>query len=437
MKREGYIIEEIIDWGNLQDSFDTVVRGSYRKRTREGKWLLKHRDAFLLDIKQQIENADIKFHPWHERIIKEGRKLRNIQVFCMKDRILINAVMSVVDRHVRPRLIRTTSSAIKGRGMHELKNYMQNDIKRDAENMRYIYKCDIKKFYDNIPQQVVKACNRKLFKDKRLLKILDIFTELMPTGISIGMRSSQGFGNILMNCVIDHVMKDQFKVKHYYRYCDDIMIACPTKKECWKLRNKCHELIERIGLEIKPSESVFPISEGIDFLGFVTYRNHSKLRKHIKKKSAKTLKKIKSGRRRREIISALYGMAKHCNSYHLLKKLSIMKEIKNFSDMNIKYCSTDGKKQFIGQTVSVSKLNGIPIILEDFETNVKTKHGDDRTVVSFRYDNEEDKETLFKFFTQSRYMLQALQQIEEQDGFPVRVTIVDCPSNGHSAYKFT
>lgn len=435
MKRDGYIIEEITDWGNLQDSFDTVVRGCRRKQVTEGKWLIQHRDAFLLKVKEQIENAEIKLHPWHEKEINEGRKIRRIQVFCMKDRILINAVMSIVDKHVRPRLIRTTSSSIKGRGTHELKNYIQRDIAQDAQNMRYIYKCDIKKFYDNIPQQVIKDCNRKLFKDKRLLKILDLFTELMPNGISMGMRSSQGFGNILMNYAIDHVIKDQLKIKHYYRYCDDIVIACATKKECWQLRDKCHELMDNIGLKIKHSEAVFPLSEGIDFLGFVTYKNYSKLRKHIKQKAAQKLKKIKSRKRRQEIVAALYGMTKHCNSRNLIKKLNIMGDIKNFSDLGIKYCSADGKKQFDGQIVPVSRLKGKCIIIEDYETGIKTKHGENRTVVSFSY--EDDRSTLYKFFTQSKYMLQALEQMAIKKTFPVRVTITECPSNGHTAYKFS
>jgi len=46
MKRDGYIIEEIIEQTNLEESFDDVVRGTLRKSLPEGKWLLEHAKNF-------------------------------------------------------------------------------------------------------------------------------------------------------------------------------------------------------------------------------------------------------------------------------------------------------------------------------------------------------------------------------------------------------
>lgn len=434
MRREGYIIDEIVKWENLEQSFDTVVHGKKRKRSREGRWLLKHRMQFLHQVRQQILTGDIKLHKWHTRTIKEGGKIRNIQVFCMKDRILINAVMSIVDKHVKLRLIRTTSASIKGRGMHELKKYIERDIKTAPQNMRYFYKCDIRKFYDNIKPELVSQCLRKLFKDKKLLNILDFFLSIMPYGLSMGMRSSQGFGNILMNYVIDHVLKDKLSVKHYYRYCDDILIGCATKKECWKLRNVCYELTQKADLTIKPSEAVFPISEGIDMLGYIIYKNHSRLRKRTKQKFARKLKHIKSRKRRRELIGSFYGMAKHCNAKHLMKLLLNKTEMKKFSDLGIKYRSEDGKKQFDGETVKLSCLANKTIVVCDYENNIKTRYGENRCVIKFKY-NEKDKKT-YKFFTQSKMMRSILQQVDKQDGFPFETTIECVFGNNRTAYKF-
>ena len=435
MRREGYIMDEVIKWDNLQQSFDTVVRGRKRKQSCEGRWLLRHRMQFLHRVKQQLRTGDIKLHKWHERKIKEGGKIRNIQVFCMKDRILINAVMSVADKHVRPRLIRTTSSSIKGRGMHDLKKYIARDIAEHPEEMRYFYKCDIRKFYDNVSPQLVSKCLRKLFKDKKLLEILDFFLSIMPYGLSMGMRSSQGFGNILMNYVIDHTMKDRLRVKRYYRYCDDILIGCPTKKECWRMRGICHQLTKKAYLTIKPNEAVFPISEGIDMLGYVIYKNHSRLRKRTKQKFARKLKRIKSRKRRKELIGSFYGMAKHCNAKHLLKLLLNKNEMKRFSDMGIKYRSEDGKKQFDGDTVKLSCLANKTIVVCDYEDKIKTRYGENRCVVEFKYD-EKDRKT-YKFFTQSKMIRSILQQVDEQNGFPFETTIEATSGGNHTTYKFT
>ena len=65
MKRDGYIIEEIIDQKNLEDSFDTVVRGTERKNSVEGKWLIAHREWFLAQAKQEIINGHLNLMPIH------------------------------------------------------------------------------------------------------------------------------------------------------------------------------------------------------------------------------------------------------------------------------------------------------------------------------------------------------------------------------------
>ena len=60
MKRDGYIIEEIIDQQNLEDSFDEVIRGKLRKEILvEGKWLIKHREKFLQSVREEILSGHI------------------------------------------------------------------------------------------------------------------------------------------------------------------------------------------------------------------------------------------------------------------------------------------------------------------------------------------------------------------------------------------
>lgn len=121
MKRYGYIIEEICEWGNLCDAFNTVVRGTERKRLREGKWLIAHHDEFLESVANEIRSGHIDLGKWHPKDIMERGKQRHLQVFDMKTRIKVAAVMIVVDRYLRRRFIRTTASSIKGRGVQDLK----------------------------------------------------------------------------------------------------------------------------------------------------------------------------------------------------------------------------------------------------------------------------------------------------------------------------
>lgn len=435
MKREGHIIEEIIERSNLEDSFDSVVRGTLRKKLREGKWLIAHRASFLDSVAKEIESGRVSLRPWHEKHIVEAEKARDIQVFCMADRIKINAVMSVVDKHLHKRYIRTTGASIKRRGMHDLMQYIRRDLKEDP-TIRYWYKSDVHKCYDTVVHHFVKFSLLRVFKDKRLLDILFSFIDIMPGGVkmSMGMRSSQGLVNHLFSVFIDHVLKDRERLKHFYRYMDDSVAGGATKRGLWHVRDIEHEQVNSIGQKIKPNERVFPIESGLDFLGYVIYPTHTLMRKRIKKNFARKLAKVKSRKRRVQIIGSFYGMAKHANCRNLMKKLLTPKEMRDFSELNHTYTPSDGKKRFPNKATQLRQLVNVVIEVLDFERDVKTKYGN-RWLVMYR--DPRTNETS-KFFTDCDEMKQALESAQAANFLPFR-TIIKAEYFGDNKvkYKFT
>ena len=433
MRREGYIIKEIVDYSNMAESFNQVLRGKKRKCCRQGRYLLAHREEVIQELTNQIADGSFKVSGYREREIVEGGKLRRIQVLSMKDRIAVHAIMAVVDRHLKKRFIRTTSASIEGRGMHDLMKYIRRDLQEDPEGTQYCYKFDISKFYENVKQDFVMYCVRRVFKDKTLINLLDGFVRMMPDGISIGLRSSQGLGNLLLSVYLDHYLKDRYGVRHFYRYCDDGVVLGNAKSELWEIRDAVHEQLEQIDLKVKANERVFPVDEGIDFLGYVIYPDHVRLRKRIKQKFARKMHEVKSRKRRRVLIASFYGMAKHANCIMLFNKLT-GKEMKSFKDLNVAYKPEDGKKRFAGAVVSIRELVNLPIVVKDFETGVKTSQGEDRCVVAIEVNGEQKK-----FFTNSEEMKNILQQVSDMpDGFPFETTIKsETFGKGRTKYVFT
>lgn len=434
MRREGYIIQEIVDYGNMSESFDTVLRGMTRKRCRQGRWLLAHREEVIRDLSRQIADGTFNVTDYREREILESGKLRRIQVLPMKDRIGVHAVMNVVDRHLRKRFIRTTSASIKERGMHDLLDYIRRDLREDPEGTRFCYKFDISKFYDSVRPDFVMYCVNRVFKDRTLIVLLDRFVHMMPKGISIGLRSSQGLGNLLLSVFLDHYLKDRCGVRHFYRYCDDGVVLGKSKAELWMVHDIVHECMEEIGLTVKPNERVFPVSEGIDFLGYVIYdAGHVELRKRIKQKMARKMHDVKSRKRRRELIASFYGMAKHADCNMLFNKLT-GKTMRSFKDLKVAYNPPDGKRMFPGAVVSIRELVNLPVIVKDFETGIKTEQGEDRCIVAIEQNGEPKK-----FFTNSEEMKNILAQIKEMpDGFPFETTIkTETFGKGRTKYVFT
>ena len=191
--------------------------------------------------------------------------------------------------------------------------------------------------------------------------------------------------------------------------------------------------MEKIDLEIKPNERVFPVEEGIDFLGYVIRPDYVRLRKRIKQKFARKMHEVKSRKRRRELIASFYGMTKHADCNKLFKKLT-GKEMRSFKDLNVAYKPEDGKKRFPGVVVSIRELVNLPIVVKDFETGIKTEQGEDRCIVAIEVNGEAKK-----FFTNSEEMKNILAQVKEMpDGFPFETTIkTETFGKGRTKYVFT
>lgn len=426
-------MSSIPTWRNHSTRF---LSGTKRKKSHQGRYLLAHREEVIKELSERIASGT--FHVTEkdieEKDIIEAGKLRHIQFFKkLKNSIAVHAIMSVVDKHLKKRFIRTTSASIKNRGMHDLMKYIRRDMQKDPEGTRFCYKFDISKFYESVNQDFVMYSVHRVFKDKKLIAMLDNFVRIIPQGISIGLRSSQGLGNLLLSVYLDHYLKDRYGVRHFYRYCDDGVVLGKSKAELWEIRDAVHEQLEQIDLKVKANERVFPVDEGIDFLGYVIYPDHVLLRKRIKQKFARKMHEVKSKKRRRVLIASFYGMAKHADCIMLFNKLT-GKEMKSFKDLNVAYKPEDGKKRFAGAVVSIRELVNLPIVVKDFEVGVKTSQGEDRCVVSIEHNGEPKK-----FFTNSEEMKNILQQVSEMpDGFPFETTIkAETFGKGRTKYIFT
>lgn len=435
MKRLGYIIEQIVDRDNMNEAFDAVIRGTQRKRTRAGRSIIRNREQVIDRLIDQIECDLYQIKGYKEFEVIEHGKVRVIQSVNYEDRVALHAIMSIVGKHIKKRLIRDTYAAIPQRGILDGLNRVQKHLRDDPEGTRFCFKMDIKKFYQSINQDFILYSLSRIFKDQRLLNTLARIIQIIPDGLSIGFRPSQDLGNLLLSHYLDHYIKDRYAVKHYFRYCDDIVILAGTKDELQEIAKKVHYHIESIGLEVKSNECIFDVEErGIDFLGYVIRHDYVLVRKRIKKNFARRIKKVRSRRRRHELIASFYGIVKHCNANHLFYKLTGMseREIRKFSDLDLKWEPADGKKRFDCSIVTIGDIVNVPIVIEDFETDIKTKEGEGRYLVLITENGGQKK-----FFTNSEEMKSLLDQMREREMLPVETIIRKVTMGKITKYKFT
>ena len=435
MKRLGYIIEEIVDRDNMNEAFDAVLRGTQRKRTRAGRSIIRNRDIVVDRLISQIECDLYHVKGYKEFEVVEHGKVRTIQSVDYEDRIALHAIMSVVGKHIKKRLIRDTYAAIPDRGILDGLKRVQKSLREDPAGTKYCYKLDIKKFYQSVNQDLLIYALKRIFKDERLINTLTRIVKMVPMGLSIGMRPSQDLGNLLLSYYLDHHIKDEYGVKHYFRYCDDIVVLGAMKEELSEIAKKVHNHIESIGLEIKNNERIFDVEEcGIDFLGYVIRHDYVLVRKRIKKKFAERIKKVRSRKRRHELIASFYGIVKHCNANHLFFKLTGMseKEVKKFGDLGLVWKPANGQTMFDCPVVTIGDIVNVPIVITDFVTGIKTKEGEDRYIVKFTENGVEKK-----FFTNSEEMKYYLDQMRENNFLPVETIIRKVSLGKITKYKFT
>lgn len=436
------LIPEIVSEENMGESFDYVI--SHLEHPRQREMYRPKRLTIIENLRREIGAGSFRIvrSDVRDLHVTEGYKERDVQAPTLVKRVGIHAIMVVIEKYTYPTLIKNTAASIKGRGMHWLHHVVEEDLTNAPEQSQYYYQNDIHHYYDSIDQGRMMQIIRKYVSDPILLPILDSFITLMPQGLSKGLRSSQCFANLYLNEVdhemlkyVKHYEKDGETHYLYYRYCDDTVMLASTKKELWELRNIHIAAVARLGLEVKPSEAVRPLDVGLDFLGYVHYGTHSLLRKRIKQKAARKLAKVKSRRRRQEIIGSFKGMACHADCKHLFYKLTNQK-MKKFSEIGVSYTPADGKKRFPGKTMRLGAIVNKTIEVHDYETGINTSQGEDRYVVSFR-----DKQTgdWGKFFTASEEMKNILDQISDiEDGFPFETTIVsEVFDGGKVKYKFS
>lgn len=448
-KRYGYLIPLIIERPNMDRAFDEVVDQlpEKKKRLPNGQiktlpgrrtYYRKRRDKIISKLIRIIGDGSFRVEHFTEMWVTDGPKVRLVQSPCVEDRIGCNAIMRVVEDKLYPSVIKTSAASIPGRGMHHLFKKMRHDIENDPDGTRYFYKCDIKKFFESIDQNVMWQCIVDVIKDPVLLPILHNFVTLMPHGLSIGLRSSQCYGNIILSA-IDHYFKDVLGVRYYYRYCDDIVILSSSKEKLWLLRDIMHEKVAEIGLLIKPNEVVRPITEGIDFLGFVYDGRKARLRKRTKQKAARKLAKVKSRKRRQEIIGSLKGMAKWGDCKHLYKTLT-GKNMVSFSELKkqkaeegVAFTGKDGKRILQGNPEVLRALVNMHITILDFEADVPTKNGP-RYVVQF----QKDDGTICKYLTNDSEQKFWLEELRKSGRIPFDCTITpQFFGQGKVRYQFT
>lgn len=315
MKRIGNLFGPITSLDNLRLADQIASRG---KSQQYG--VRVHREdqkANLIRLQQLLQSGEFRTSPYTTFKVFEPKEREVSRLPYYPDRIVHHAIMNVLEPVFVSVFTSDTYSCIKGRGIHAAQRAVIKALQNEPET-RYCLKLDIRKFYPSIDHEILKQLLRRKIKCTRTIALLDEIIDSAP-GVPIGNYLSQYFANFYLT-YFDHWMKEVLRVKHYFRYADDMVILSPSKPELHALLGKIRSyLATELKLEVKGNYQVFPVSaRSIDFVGYRLYHTHTLLRKSIKQNFARKLSKGTN----RQVLASYMGWAGHCDSRHLLKKLT-------------------------------------------------------------------------------------------------------------------
>jgi len=316
MKRINNIYQKICSLDNLRRADETARKG---KRNSYGVKLHEvNKEENILKLQKMLIDKTFKTSEYQVFKIYEPKERYIYRLPYYPDRILHHAIMNVLEPVWIKTFTADTHSCIKGRGIHSCAEKVKQALRADVAGTKYCFKSDIIKFYPNVNHEILKEILARKIKDKDVLWLLGEII-YSADGVPIGNYLSQYFANLYL-AYFDHWVKEEKKVKYYYRYADDMVFLGSSKDELRQLFIEIQfYLWENLKLEIKGNHQIFPVSaRGIDFVGYRFWHTHTLLRKGIKKNFARAAAK---GNMPKSIHSYL-GWAKHCNSKNLIKKLT-------------------------------------------------------------------------------------------------------------------
>lgn len=332
----------VCDFNNLLDAYKMSKRGKGSKN--EVIHFEMELNYNIMCLKNELENKRYKISSYNHFKVYEPKE-RDIMSLSYRDRVVQHSLCdNVLEPYLDKRLDYDNAACRKGKGTHfalnRLKKFMHEAYNKWGCDY-YVLKCDIRKYFYSIDHNILKSMLYPCIEDKDILWLLDVIIDSTDgtIGLPIGNMTSQWFAVFYLD-KMDRFVRNELKIPYYSRYMDDFVLIHKDKeylKNCLKMLKVF--LWDNLRLELNEKTQIFPIKNGVDYLGFHSYLTETGkvIRKIRRKSKTKMNKKIKNFNKlysenkisyeeiRQSTVSWI-GHAKHGNTYNLRK--SMMKKLK-------------------------------------------------------------------------------------------------------------
>jgi RNA-directed DNA polymerase len=289
MKRAGNLWDQITSWDNLMLAHKQARKG--KAFYTEVKMVDADPEYFINIIQHSLISKQFSTSKYEIEDRFDGRKMRTIyKLPYFPDRIIQHALLNVIGPILVNGFIRDTFQSIAGRGTSDAAKRIKTLIRSD-DPPKYALKMDIKKYYPSVDNEILKAEVRRKIKCHDTLWLIDDIIDSIQ-GLPIGNYTSQHLGNLYLSR-FDWWVKQEIKPRGYFRYCDDLVFLDDTSKKLVDIKRKAELRLCDLGLSVKPNWNISSIPKnGVDFVGYVFYPTHTRLRNSIAKRFKSSCRRL-------------------------------------------------------------------------------------------------------------------------------------------------
>jgi retron-type reverse transcriptase len=293
MKSYTNLYPELVSFPNLYHACRQAARG--KRRTPAVASFEYNLEANLVELQEALKSQTYQPGAYYSFYIRDPKR-RLISAAPFRDRVVHHALCQVIEPIFERAFIGASYANRVGKGTHKALDQAQ----AFARGYPYVLQCDVRQFFPSVDLAILEGLLGRKIADPQVMwlcrQILnsgagvlraeyemvyfpgdDLLAAVRPRGLPIGNLTSQFWANVYLN-ELDQFVKRELHCRAYLRYCDDFLLFAHSKRQLWAWKAAIQQRLAALRLTLhQGSSTVYPVTNGVPFLGFRLYPDHRRL----------------------------------------------------------------------------------------------------------------------------------------------------------------
>ena len=272
----------------------------------------QHCEEHILALHEELTSRRYRPAPYSAFLVTHPKQ-REIFAADFRDRVVHHLLVGHLEPAWERRFIHDSYACRTGKGTHKAVERLQSFLRKVTANgtrRAWYLQLDIRGYFVTLDRQILyerlnahesdpaaqwlirvilftDPTEQCRFRDtcradhERLPPHKTLFHASPGCGLPIGNLTSQFFANVYLDA-LDQFVKHTLKARHYLRYCDDLVLLSAEKPQLEAWEQQIAEFLnDRLHLHLNERRKLRPVSDGIDFLGYIVRADYLLVRRRV------------------------------------------------------------------------------------------------------------------------------------------------------------